>query len=831
MANHLGDNNSKHWLYRTAIALVWFVLIFVLLFSLVNLFIYFVVPVDGATIWVKQGPITVESTASFAPNGLQEGDVILTVQQEDLDWWLEQKWRTWPNILQRIGEPDPTTQISVLRKDEAQNLAAVPLSPHPGGHTGLLFFTHYIIGLAFLAAGWVILKLSDCNLAELVAALVMLLMALIEQNEILSVLGVELGWSMLWAFIPLRLFTRWFAYSFALIFALSFPQPKPWLQRRPYIGLLILLLNPVVTLAIMAGVDGNLHDRHAVAYPWSKNIYIVYLLLAVAILIRTYVTNRDMVSRNQLRWIAWGAAMATIPNVLLVDIPTVLWGIRLLPNELASFLLLFIPFTIMVAIIRYRLWNIDLIIRASLVYGALTLALGVVYVVLVFLFIALSGWLGAGYDEVSRAVIFFVSALVVAFLFTPLRNRVQRLINRFFYRNRLNYSEILSEMSRTITTSLLLNDLLKVLTQDIPARLNMQGGMVILDTLPPQNSYEYQQFIQGQLIWLNTEEGKPKPTSILPPPLNQLQQAGMWCCVPLLSGDKLLGLYGVGPKRSGEYYLPEERELLETLARQAGLALQNAKLAEKMSVQVQAERDLEIARRIQLSLLPAQDPDIPGLDIVGFSIPAEEVGGDFYHYLQFDDNRVGIAVGDVSGKGVSAALFMAVSVSTLQAKSPYHKHTPQLLAEMNGLLHKQMRGNMNTALLYTMIQQQPDGHLTLSASNAGLVSPLLRRNGEAACQTIEIGGLPLGVIKDVAYHACHIHLLPGDLILLCSDGVVEAMNPQGEMFGFDRLEHFLLQCNSLPATDVVELLRQEITHFVGEATQHDDITMVVVRVK
>jgi serine phosphatase RsbU (regulator of sigma subunit) len=174
---------------------------------------------------------------------------------------------------------------------------------------------------------------------------------------------------------------------------------------------------------------------------------------------------------------------------------------------------------------------------------------------------------------------------------------------------------------------------------------------------------------------------------------------------------------------------------------------------------------------------------------------------------------------------------MAVSVSTLQAKSPYHEHTPQLLAEMNSLLHLQMRGNMNTALLYTMIQQQPDGHLTLSASNAGLISPLLCRNGETGCQTIEVGGLPLGVVEDVTYHACHMHLLPGDLILLCSDGVVEAMNPHGEIFGFNRLEQFLLQCRNLPATDVVELLRQEITHFVGRATQHDDITMVVVRIK
>ena len=91
--------------------------------------------------------------------------------------------------------------------------------------------------------------------------------------------------------------------------------------------------------------------------------------------------------------------------------------------------------------------------------------------------------------------------------------------------------------------------------------------------------------------------------------------------------------------------------------------------------------------------------------------------------------------------------------------------------------------------------------------------------------------MPLGIMEDVKYHACHIHLQPGDLILLCSDGVVEAMNPLGEMFGFDRLEQFLLRCDSFPAAKVVEQLRQEITYFVGRAKQHDDITMVVVRVK
>jgi sigma-B regulation protein RsbU (phosphoserine phosphatase) len=305
----------------------------------------------------------------------------------------------------------------------------------------------------------------------------------------------------------------------------------------------------------------------------------------------------------------------------------------------------------------------------------------------------------------------------------------------------------------------------------------------------------------------------------------------MWACAPLLSGDELVGLYGLGPKKSGAYYNREEVALLETLARQAGVALENVRLHEKLSTQVRVERDLEIARQIQLSLLPNKNPAMDGLDIVGLSIPAQEVGGDFYHYLQFDDHRVGIAIGDVSGKGVSAALFMAVSVSALQAKSPHHLHTPELLAEMNNLLHVQMGGRVNTALLYTIIRRQPTGKLTFSASNAGLISPLLRRRNEPNCQYVDVGGFPLGMIEDVKYRAYHLDLQPGDLMILCSDGVVEARNTAGDMFGFGRLEQFMSTCDGLSAAQVVEQLCQAITSFVGMAEQHDDITMVVLRVQ
>jgi sigma-B regulation protein RsbU (phosphoserine phosphatase) len=825
--NHLDHKSIKKWVDKGASVIVWLVLHFVLIFSIANLLIYAFVPVDGAAIWVRQGPIKVLSTASMQAEGLREGDIILAIQDHDLDWWLAQGWRTLPNIIKRINTASPTTQITVERDGQVQTLI-VPLSPRPAGPAARQLLVHLVVGLAFLASSWIIFKARGHDLTGRLAALIMVLMALIEQNEIPLVLGAELGWSLLWLFIPLRLLTRWFAYSYAFVFSLSFPQPKAWLRRMPYLTLPIHLLNPIVTLAIMFSVEGNLHYRHTVAYGWSKGIYAIFLLLTCIILIHTYITTREVIPRNQLRWIAWGAVMAILPNILLVDLPYLFWDYRFLSSEFASLLLLFVPAAVAVAILRYHLWNIELIIKASLVYVTLTITLGVVYLVLVSFLIALLGRSNTTASETSNAGVFFASALVVAFLFTPVREYVQRFIDRLFYRNRLDYPNILNEMSRALATSLLINDWLQLLTQTIPEQLNLKGGRVILDALPPRNTPEYRRLKQGRLVWLHDFNEDKKAC---PAPLDRLQQVGMWSCAPLLSGDELLGLYGLGPKRSGEYYNSEEIRLLETLARQAGVALENTKLHDKMAIQVRVERDLEIARRIQLSLLPAQDPLIPGLDIVGFSMPFQEVGGDFYHYLKFDDNRVGIAVGDVSGKGVSAALFMAVSVSTLQAKSPHHLRAPELLAEMNNLLHVQMKGRMNTALLYTMIQQQPGGGLTFSASNAGLISPLLRRRDQNRCQYIDVVGLPLGVMEDVKYRAYHLELYPGDLILLCSDGVVEAMNENGEMFGFGRLEQFMAGCDELPATEIVEQLNQEITTFVGQAEQHDDITMVVVRVE
>lgn len=236
---------------------------------------------------------------------------------------------------------------------------------------------------------------------------------------------------------------------------------------------------------------------------------------------------------------------------------------------------------------------------------------------------------------------------------------------------------------------------------------------------------------------------------------------------------------------------------------------------------------LALARDIQLGLLPAGLPgDSQHLAIHARSIPAYEVGGDFYTYIALDDNRMAVAIGDISGKGVGAALMMALASSTVEAQGREIAQPRQLLAALNAQLTSRLKANrMNAALLYVVIDL--DRH-TMSVSNAGMIAPLLLHQGEV--RMIETYGLPLGSMADARYTEMQVELEPGDLIVLVSDGVVEAHSPDGELFGFDRLEQALGQSQALLRPDqLVDDLIERVSDFMAGAEQHDDMTVVVIQ--
>lgn len=246
----------------------------------------------------------------------------------------------------------------------------------------------------------------------------------------------------------------------------------------------------------------------------------------------------------------------------------------------------------------------------------------------------------------------------------------------------------------------------------------------------------------------------------------------------------------------------------------------------------QIERDLDIARQIQVNLLPSAAPEIAGLDIVGLSQPARQVGGDFYNYFVFDHEQVGIAVGDVSGKGIQAALMMALSYGLLTTQVRRALAPAALLAALNVELrpHTQ-RSKLNTALAYLALKPAGAGW-ELQVGNAGLVAPLVRRRG-GKVEWWDIGGLPLGTMREEGkeYEQLAQALYPGDALILSSDGIVEAMNKYRELYGFERLTSCVAAAAGDSAAAIQEHVLSDVQAFVDGAEQNDDMTLVVVRIE
>ncbi|MBC8074492.1 MAG: PP2C family protein-serine/threonine phosphatase, partial [Chloroflexales bacterium] len=235
---------------------------------------------------------------------------------------------------------------------------------------------------------------------------------------------------------------------------------------------------------------------------------------------------------------------------------------------------------------------------------------------------------------------------------------------------------------------------------------------------------------------------------------------------------------------------------------------------------------LVLARDIQVGLLPTAAPwNANTLSVYARSLPAYEVGGDFYSYLALSQGRAAIAIGDISGKGVGAALLMALTSSLVESHARQSESPAQVLAALNAALTPRLKANrMNAALLYAVLDP---ASRQLTVANAGMIAPILL--GGQGVRMLDIGGLPIGALAGATYRDHTLTLDPGETLLFVSDGVVEAHNAAGELWGFERLEGLLQRVESARDThQIVTAILDAVHAWMGDTEQHDDITLVAV---
>src|ERR687898_1519629 len=317
------------------------------------------------------------------------------------------------------------------------------------------------------------------------------------------------------------------------------------------------------------------------------------------------------------------------------------------------------------------------------------------------------------------------------------------------------------------------------------------------------------------------------------PALRAMKEADIKVVVPLVSQGELIGLLNLGPRLSQQEYSADDRKLLNDLATQTAPAVQVAQLVRQQQRQAQEreriEQELRVARLIQQTLLPKEVPDLEGYKLAAYYQPAREVGGDFYDFLKLDDEHLGLVVGDVTDKGVPAAIVMATTRTMLRASAQRLDSPGEVLKRVNDVIVRDIPPNMFITCLYAILNLESG---VLRYANAGHDLPYRRRRRRSSeaggAEELRATGMPLGLLPGMSYEEKEIVLGRGDSVLFYSDGLVEAHDPHRQMFGFPRLQG-LVGAHRSDGPAMVNFLLSELARFTGEEwEQEDDITLVTL---
>ncbi|HET6181527.1 MAG TPA: GAF domain-containing protein [Candidatus Sulfotelmatobacter sp.] len=296
--------------------------------------------------------------------------------------------------------------------------------------------------------------------------------------------------------------------------------------------------------------------------------------------------------------------------------------------------------------------------------------------------------------------------------------------------------------------------------------------------------------------------------------------------IPLIYKGKVIGVLDLEHTRRG-FFTEEHQRTMTTLAAQIAIAVENARLYEEIERQERRlERDLALARELQMRLLPQTSPKLAHLDVAAKFVPARAIGGDLYDFIPYSMSRLGIVIGDVSGKGAPAAIYAALVSGIIRSHAPIEPGSAEMLSAVNLSLAERPIEAQFVSIIYAVWD---DEQRTLTVANSGLPRPVYVHGGKN--EVIEATGLPLGLFDETEYDEFKFRMKPGDMFVFFSDGILDARNRKGELFGRGRVEKIIAECTGKSANCVVDsLFKAAAEHSAGVET-FDDQTVVAIRVR
>jgi phosphoserine phosphatase RsbU/P len=629
-----------------------------------------------------------------------------------------------------------------------------------------------------------------------------------------------------------------------VLFFLQFPVRRKALDRK----WLKPMLYAISTICFATVILANKFLQNTVFNALLFYAPLFFFIEGLIEFTKNYFKHVDPARQNQLRSILVTAAITVVVFTYLAVIIAVkpfLFFLR--PWAISPIILVAsLPLAFGYSIFRYRLMDIDVIIKRSLIYGTITATIAAVYLLIV---VGAGQLIGMFVNNADNRTLNIVAFMVIAFIFDPVKRKTQGWIDRVFYQERLNYQQALLEFSRELPRQMEMEQILQSMINTISTAMHVekmavavcdsQEGCLVVARNIPQAQATFQNE-DGGLIALLRETRKPLSLALIGEEgehvavhnsdKQKIIESGIVLAVPMFMKDRLIGTINVGPKLSGKVYSQDDIDLLSTVAGQAAIAIENARLHESELEKKRMEEELSIARKIQQGLLPKSNPELKDLDISGVSIPALSVGGDYYDYILLKDNRLLVVVADVSGKGMSAALYMSKIQGMIQLAAHLYGSPKDMLVEVNRRIYDGIeRKSFITMILGLFDLNKKEVILCRAGHNKALISV------EGQLHFAEAGGIGLGLepgpIFEKYLEEVHLPLIPGNLFVLYSDGLTEAMNEKDELLGEETVCELVSSKRDLPTAQIQQSILQAVDAFRGAAEVHDDITLVVVKVR
>jgi len=646
-----------------------------------------------------------------------------------------------------------------------------------------------------------------------------------------------------------------------MLFGIYFPERSAMDRRWPWIKWAVIVVAAVCGLAVLASQVGKELNFAAVAWlgpalPRLETVRSIVGMLAISL----FFTNLGMKSgtasgstrdaRRRVRLVWLGASVGLTPCFFLAVISLVrgrdfgagvpAWVLYLSLAFLAVF-----PLTLAYVILVQRAMEVRMAIRQSVQYafarGGLWVLRALLFAAAMKIFVDISvNKSGFTWEQ------FAFLALGTALLFVQRRcsARLRLWVDRRFFREAYSAEQVLSELSGEASKFVDSGPLLETVTHRISETLHVPRVSVLLRDAGGyrlEDAGARPALLGAEARSIQQVRGTGAPAVVYmddpdswvhqaaPDETQTLQQLDAQLLLPLTGRDGLIGVMALGPKRSEEPYSKSDLQLLQSVAAQTGLALDNSRLlrslAEEAARRERFNRELEIAREVQERLFPQSYPSIPGLDCAGHCRPALGVGGDYYDFVALPEGRLGIAVGDISGKGISAALLMASLRASLRGQTlGGPADLAALMRNVNSLLYEASTANRYATFFYAQYDPRDS---TLAFVNAGHNPPVVIRGEEVL--RLEADGPVVGLLPGVHYRQSSLNLVPGDILLAYTDGISEAMTAEDEEWGEERMIAAACECRELPAARMIESLIAAADAFTAGAPQHDDMTLVIVK--